>query len=114
MHEGHEGEEERRAGPQEGNDDRQAPPKEVKKTLKKPAACANATVKVRDDLNYDPKRKPGARYYGCATPYVDNGRGMWWVKPGQGRRGDRKFNFGGAENKVSLWRTLVAHVTSIQ
>ena len=81
--------------------------------MKKLAACANDTVNVRGDLNYDPKWKSGARYYGCATLYVDNGRGMWRVKPGQGRRNDRKFNFGGVENKVSLWRTLVAHVKSI-
>ena len=90
------------------------PPKKVKKTLKKPAASANATVKVRDDLNYDPKWKSGARYYGCSTLYVDNGRGMWRVKPGCGRRDDRKFKFGTAENKVAVWRELAAHVKSIQ
>ena len=59
-------------------------PKKVKNTLKKPAAFADATVKVKDDLKYDSKWKSGARYYGCATLYVDNGRGMWRVKPGQG------------------------------
>ena len=98
---------------------KKAPAKKVMKIMKamkekKPAASAKATVNVKDDLNYKPEWKSGPRYYGCATLYVDKGRGMWRVKPGTGRRDDRKFNFGTAENKVAVWRTLVAHVKSIQ
>ena len=98
---------------------KKAPVKKVMKIMKgmkekKPAASAKATVKVKDDLNYKPEWKSGPRYYGCATLYVDTGRGMWRVKPGTGRRDDRKFKFGTAENKVAVWRTLVAHVKSIQ
>jgi hypothetical protein len=39
---------------------------------------------------------------------------MWRVKPGKARRDDRKFKFDTAENKVAVWRELVAHVKSIQ
>ena len=47
-----------------------------------------------DDLNYDPKWKSGARCDGCATLYVDNGRGMWRVKPCSGSRKTEKIRFG--------------------
>ena len=81
---------------------------------KKRAASAKDTVTVKDDLNYKPEWKKGPRFYGCATLYIDKGRGMWRVKPGIGRRDDRKFKFGTAENKVAVWRELVAHVISMQ
>ena len=98
---------------------KKAPVKKVMKIMKsmkeeKPAASAKATVNVKDDLSYKPEWKSLPRYYGCATIYVDKGRGMWRVKPGKARRDDRKFKFGTAENKVAVWRELVAHVKSIQ
>jgi len=98
---------------------KKAPVKKVMKIMKsmkeeKPAASAKATVKVKDDLSYKPEWKSLPRYYGCATLYVDKGRGMWRVKPGKARRDDRKFKFDTAENKVAVWRELVAHVKSIQ
>ena len=81
---------------------------------KKRAASAKDTVTVKDDLNYKPEWKKDPRYYGCATLYIDKGRGLWRVKPSVGRRDDRKFKFGTAENKVAVWRELVAYVKSIQ
>jgi hypothetical protein len=82
-------------------------------TLKRPAhaLAAICDTRVNDCLKYKKDVKCGPRFYNEATIYTDGKRGFWRVKPGKGRRDDKKFNRGSDEaSERDAWRLLVKYL----
>jgi len=86
--------------------------KVVKNHTKKPAAYVDKPLDKMDSLTWRPQWKSGARLYGCVTIYVDTESKCWRVKPGPGRRDERKVSFASGQN-ADKWQKVVDHVKSL-